>query len=354
MKIEGSAIVFSAAPGERNVVTVGSEEAAPDQFAISDGAGLVARAPCARMSEFSSTVVCPTAGIETFEADLGDGRDVLHDTSEQGDNTAKYLPMTVSGRDGDDEVTFFGAVPVKFDGGAGDDHATTGPRADELTGGPGKDNLSAGLGDNMLAGGGGSDELVAGNGSDLIIPGKGKADYANASGGDDTIDWRNGERDNGERSGCDKGRDTIIQDANDRIVEHDDDGNGVTTVEVGCERVRGQRAPAPSAVFVPHTNPKRSLRLGIDVNSAFDGRFAIEVLLSARQARAIGLGNEQVRIAKSGVRHTSVRTFANLRMTAAAAEAVRGHTVKATVRIRNTDSGGRRGTSKHRITILKF
>jgi hypothetical protein len=107
-------------------------------------------------------------------------------------------------------------------------------------------------------------------------------------------------------------------------------------------------------VFERYTPKPRALKLGLDIRSAFGGTFEIEVVLPPRQARAVGLGDQAVTIATGTTRHHATRTIAVLRMTRRAAKAVRGKSVTAIARVRNSDTGGRTGSSTHRVSVTKL
>jgi Ca2+-binding RTX toxin-like protein len=124
---------FTAAPGERNTVTLRADGA---DLLVSDvTAALQAGSGC---QQEAMTVRCPLAATFGGVADLGDGDDT----------------MTVDSR--------FGGASVSVDGGAGDDLLTgEGSGGDDFTGGPGAD---------MLIGGEGSDDFTDGDPDDAQSP----------------------------------------------------------------------------------------------------------------------------------------------------------------------------------------
>lgn len=327
VRIDGASIVFSAAPGERNNVVIGDNTVSRDFFVIGDGNQAVdAQAPCRRMAFTETTAVCPAAGIETVEVDLGDGDDALEQYS--GGNTAMLLPLTVNAGEGDDTLNGFSTVDT-FDGGPGDDFIAGARGADVLAGGEGNDQLNGNGGDDVIAGGPGNDELLGNDGDDSLAPGTGR-DFAGANAGNDTINWRNGELDKAATN-CHEGRDTVVQDPEDRIVEYKQAGRWI--IDETCERVRGQAAPAPEAVV--QKGPPTTLTLAIDLVSAFAGTFRVKVF------------EGDTLIARGRTPHTGARAIAEL---ARRNEPSRRRFV-ATVEISNRDKGGRRGISTHRIKL---
>lgn len=144
-------VVFSAAPGEQNRVTVTRMMGG---FRIVDDAAILeVRAPCATVSEHET--LCPGQYVT---ATLGDG-----------DDTFVATRAYVLGGDGNDVLTAGG----NLNGGAGDDLLVGGARGDQLDGGGGADTLRGGGGDDFLqdgddaAHGVDSDVLAGGPGSDI-------------------------------------------------------------------------------------------------------------------------------------------------------------------------------------------
>lgn len=331
MKIEGSSIVFSAAPGEQNNVAIGDNTLSRDFFVISDGnQPVTVQAPCTVHQTSETTAICPAARIAVVALDLGDGDDTLEQYT-GGDNTAKELPLTVALGEGDDMYSYFARVPAKVDGGAGTDIVTTGDAADLVLGGEGADDLGGSSGKDRIDGGPGDDSLTGGDGADLLIPGKGN-DFAGGNAGNDTFDWRNGEVDKGSTN-CAEGHDTVVQDRTDQIVEYRQPGGSAPFVERACERVKGQPAPAP--VQIQQKGAAPPFRLLLDLVSAFGGRFSVEIF----EGRKL--------IAKGRARHKSVRTTVTLKTKAEPSRPV----FNAKVRITNEDDGGRKGTSTTRINL---
>lgn len=80
--------------------------------------------------------------------------------------------------DGDDKATADEevVVPVRIDGGEGDDDLRGGAGDDHLVGGPGRDQLRGDEGDDVLVGGEDRDKLDGGDGQNLVIGGSGSDD----------------------------------------------------------------------------------------------------------------------------------------------------------------------------------
>lgn len=137
-------VVFRAAPGERNLVSVA---AADMRMRIRDeGALLAAGAGCVAVD--AHEVVCGAPGGLRFEARLGDGDDVI-------DASAARMEHSLFGGPGADSLT--GAANGNYlDGGGG---------TDVLRGGDGDDSLRDGDG---VAGVVDGDVLDGGAGTDLV------------------------------------------------------------------------------------------------------------------------------------------------------------------------------------------
>jgi Ca2+-binding RTX toxin-like protein len=140
---DGEYVVFTAAPGERNAVTV--RYPASGTVRVQDTAGLQTGEGCVAES--------PTAALCTVSADeFGDQWDL-------GDR--------------DDRLTIFGesagaAEGSSIDDGAGNDIVRGGAGDDSIFDGPGRDTLAGGGGDDTLFSGGGADDLSGGTGSDTV------------------------------------------------------------------------------------------------------------------------------------------------------------------------------------------
>ena len=149
-------VIYDAAPGEVNVVTVG-EDAARAIVVTETGAPLTAGDGC--NAQAPGTVVCPVVrvGLPAFQGiwvRLGDGDDQL----------TAGAALNGYGGAGNDVLTGSGSLS----GEAGDDLLTGGERADELRGGEGADRLSGGAGDDILHDEAGDDALDGGDGKDTL------------------------------------------------------------------------------------------------------------------------------------------------------------------------------------------
>lgn len=86
---------------------------------------------------------------------------------------AGWAQLRVTLGAGDDRVNNDTDVPLRADGGAGNDQLVGGPGADILIGGPGDDVLPGLEGDDLIEGGDGHDELTGGPGADVLDAGAG-------------------------------------------------------------------------------------------------------------------------------------------------------------------------------------
>lgn len=140
---DGQYVVFTAAPGERNRVTV--RYPAPATVRVQDSAGLQAGEGCAAQS--------PTVAVCAVRANE------FGDQWELGDS--------------DDELTIDGAPKGVAEGssivdGPGNDVVRAGAGDDSLFDGPGRDRLFGRGGDDTLFSGGGADDLSGGAGRDTV------------------------------------------------------------------------------------------------------------------------------------------------------------------------------------------
>src|SRR5688572_24128331 len=152
-------LVFDAAPGEANRVTVG--EAGDGAFVVrDDGAPLVPGAGCSAGPE---GVLCPVepGASRAVRVALGDRDDQL-DVALTGPGF--LVSSTIDGAAGDDRLTARSGI---VEGGEGNDvlAATLGA---SLRGGPGVDRLSGGPSEDVLDGGPGTDVLDGGGAGDLV------------------------------------------------------------------------------------------------------------------------------------------------------------------------------------------
>ena len=156
--VDGSTLRVSAAPGERNALSVfaGTGGAGAPVLTVSEDRGRPPTAGAGCLPALTTDrVTCPSAGVAAVELDGGDGDDGL----------AVFAPLVarVQGGEGNDVLRTAEGADV-LDGGAGDDL---------LDGRGGDDVVLGGLGDDSLAGGPGADGLDGGLGSDLADGGEG-------------------------------------------------------------------------------------------------------------------------------------------------------------------------------------
>lgn len=115
----------------------------------------------------------------------------LPDQVERG-IAAGSSPQAINGN-GSNNTIFGNALDNQLDGGGGND---------SIDGGLGNDTIWGSDGDDQLNGGGGNDQLLGGNGNDWLAGGDG-TDWLSGGAGNDTF---------------------LIQDANDQIVEQENEG----------------------------------------------------------------------------------------------------------------------------------
>lgn len=262
-------VVFTAAPGEPNDISVTLEElpSAPGppqfRFIVRDGslAPMQPGAGCQRADVVDRSVASCTAGtVGPFElGDRGDrittltgvtasggaGDDVLSVPGGRANGGAGddiVVARSGEGGLGDDVLAVIGgdggpgsdvlrcfpelAPPCNLRGGPGDDRLIGGAanhQADRLDGGGGRDFLSGRGGNDTLLGGGGNDRLRGGGGTDVLRGGSGA----------DALEARElrslGERTARDDVNCGSGRrDRALVDQSDRVRR--------------CERVTGRRA----------------------------------------------------------------------------------------------------------------
>jgi hypothetical protein len=171
--VEDGVLVLRAAPGERNVVNVGSDD--EDAFVeLRD----VSRPGfpgdvCAPAEWDLDAVACP-AQPGGIRVELADGDDQL----DVGPGVPGSGALVVTGGDGNEDLSAHDApMPVRFDGGNGNDVLRGGKLGDVLLGGPGDDDLNGQLGGDELRGGDGNDTMLGDNynapGADTIDGGAG-------------------------------------------------------------------------------------------------------------------------------------------------------------------------------------
>jgi hypothetical protein len=341
--LEGSTLVYTASPGEVNSVNY-TGGTGSGEIALSgrpENGPLQAQAPC---TVHEDRVVCPAAGLTSARIDLGDGDDLF---SGNDPSATLTLPSVVNAGDGDDHVagSIFADV---LDGGRGVDDLAGDAGADKISGGEGKDDLNGNDGNDTIDGGGGADSIVGNAGNDTIIGGPGIESSISGGTGNDTIDTRDHERENGGVA-CDEGNDTLIQDRGDAIVEFRLP-DGTRAAERTCEHVKGGTAPKPSHVFQYKAGLK-PLRLGIDLVSAFDGLYTLEVSMPKALVQYLHLGHKDLAIAGGRAHYkpgyVQPRTQIKLKVPARIIRALKRRGVfgfVAKVSIKTKDTAGRTGS----------
>src|SRR3954451_647116 len=153
----GDVLTYTAAPGERNSLTV--DKVAAGLRVTDDRNALIAGAGCSAGAT-AKQLICATTGVARLAFYLGDDNDFVG--------------------------TFNTGLPIHAEGGPGNDELHGEGLADELLGGDGNDTLRGGGGNDTLDGGTGDDRLLGDGsftgapGDDTLIGGAGRdvADYA--------------------------------------------------------------------------------------------------------------------------------------------------------------------------------
>jgi RTX calcium-binding nonapeptide repeat (4 copies) len=245
---ERDRLVFAAAAGERNAVSV---SALAGVYTITDGGSSVGVGTgCTSLGPAIATCTAVPGGpIGYVLVSAGDGDDSLV--------AATPVPVWVDGGGGADFVKGGGATDFLY-GGAGDDVLDGGPGADtiaggdghdradyssrtaplivtldgaagdgetgegdnltnsieEVTGGAAGDRLTGGSGANVLSGGAGSDTLSGGGGGDMLDGGSGK-DTLDGGAEADVLRSADGEQDDVR---CGTGQDAAFEDPSDMVA----------------------------------------------------------------------------------------------------------------------------------------
>lgn len=223
----GYVVVIKGQPGETNNVTVGDAAGFPNDYRITDTAGIKDPLPPGCVRESATSIRCPKEGLDDptlgplpmvqVTVFLGDGDDLFTPGAgglegielfiEAGEGNDLIIghsgdgKETIQGGPGDDKIFTGEPADLKeLDGGGGDDTITIGPPSqapdafakgpgvggaeirgmagnDRITGGPQNDSISGGSGRDKLKGKGGKDKLICGGGKDKAIGGGG-ADLA--------------------------------------------------------------------------------------------------------------------------------------------------------------------------------
>jgi Ca2+-binding RTX toxin-like protein len=227
---DGDALVFTAAPGETNIVDLRLEGA--DIVVEDEGAAITASCAGGSSAVFGQPARCPAAAVARIRVLLGDGNDGTTPTDFD-------LPLEVDGGEGNDFATG-GAGPDLLTGGPGDDTSYGYGGNDRMDGGDGDDYLLGYEGDDTLDGGSGSDTLFGGrylsevaDGNDTLRGGD-DDDYAAGGGSDDDIDGGEGR----DRLVGNTGADRLAGGAGFDIVQLN--GPGANSVDFEGDRDDGQ------------------------------------------------------------------------------------------------------------------
>jgi Ca2+-binding RTX toxin-like protein len=324
LRIDGPTLVYTAAAGEQNRLTIGQFGASRDVFVLSDpNPATTVAPPCTRQD---AVITCPAESLTAARFDLGDGDDQL--LAEGESFTSKVLPLSVSGGEGNDVLRGSPLADV-IDAGNGDDQVLGYQGDDRLAGGPGNDKIEGVEGRDAIDGGPGDDHITGGSDGDQILAGTGR-DEVHGMHGDDVVDMRNGEVDDGEPITCDEGTsDRLLLDPGDRVLEWLQ-SNGNWWLERSCEQLRGQTAaPRPTRIAV---RARPTPRAAVDVVNALVATIRVEV---RRGGRVIARG--------FGTRR-ALRTFIKLPRS----KRLRGP-VSVTVTVRDTAGRTSRRTVKQKL-----
>ena len=203
MKVVGSTLEVTAAPGDANNLSVARWVTDGDYHVTDSAADLTAGPGCSPdTGNPSRHVICPAAGVTDLTVDAGDRDDSVSIWTGNANTNSAGIPAVVDAGDGNDTVSGGSngwGEPDFFDGGDGNDNLSGGDDDDELIGGPGNDQLTDDVvdgsgapanrqGDDIMRGGPGEDFLVGqGHGDDLLQGGDG-LDQLISGPGDDTLE----------------------------------------------------------------------------------------------------------------------------------------------------------------------
>ena len=213
--------------------------------------------------------------VPTMSLDAGAGNDTVIANSFQ-------CADTITGGSGDDQLN----------GNGGTDTIHGGPGNDTVLGGSERDAVYGDEGDDLVRGDGGDDMVDGGSGRDTL---SGDANAADFLSGNDTIEARDGERD---QVSCGLGADEVNADGGD-VLDSD------------CESVHGPGpgpGPGPggsSAVSIGGTSKtmplKRVLRRGLHFTVSFDSAGKADALLFVpkKAARKLRLGKRAITLAST-------------------------------------------------------
>lgn len=255
---DGRAIVYTAASGQTNDVTVTASLTADSEritYVIDDSVPIGAGTDCTYPSGTDRTKVACTVGTlesqdpyATLRMSLGDGNDVVayHNATDQAyyfasldlgagrdtyTETGDVSGNSVSGGTGDDGLTVGEVTVVRGEGGDdtirggsgsiaqggdGDDTIRSAGEDSDVDGGAGDDTILGGADRQHLSGGDGDDLIRGGAGNDFLYGGKGH-DVLHGEDGDDTMYGNSG---NDELYGG-RGTDTLSGGPGTNVVRQD-------------------------------------------------------------------------------------------------------------------------------------
>ena len=272
--IEGSALVYNAAAGERNFVRLGHGFRPGSVFVLNDQGKAAVAAPCTRNDNY---VECPANGLTVARLYLGDGNDTVS-TEDEVEVTSKQVPAEVSAGPGNDVI---GGTPFadRIDLGAGNDESYGLDGNDRIVGGAGDDQLSGNKGDDDLDGGADDDILTDSEGNDRLTPGPGR-NAVSSGAGSDRVSFRNGQTDKGGMDlSCGGGRDVIDLDPRDQMLEFKQP-SGVWWLVTDCEKVEGQKkAPKPIYAGLVNGRPNKA---AVSVTNALPATITFEFLVRGK------------------------------------------------------------------------
>jgi Ca2+-binding RTX toxin-like protein len=188
----GSALVYSAGPGEDNDVQFslqGSGSAMGIRVTDSGKGPIENQTPDGHPVIKTNTVpgcfagganeaLCDAGPIKSIKLILGDGNDTVG-------YSGLNLPVVVDGGDGADSLSGMNLADT-INGGAGGDNINAGGGDDVVTSGAGDDILRGGSGNDVLDAGDGKDQLEGEDGNDVLVGGNG-VDSLDGGAGDDTL-----------------------------------------------------------------------------------------------------------------------------------------------------------------------
>jgi RTX calcium-binding nonapeptide repeat (4 copies) len=223
-------VVVTGDGGGNRLRVVDGMNTATDQYGVKlideDGGTVAGDGHC--ITDPTETV-CGGPDVTTVEVDLGGGNDeviggsssfhrltsLVADLGDGNDKTSGQwtgLAMTISGGAGKDKLNG-DSEDDTLNGGADDDQILGANGADTIHGDDGVDQVDGGGGNDHVHGDAGDDSVVGSDGSDVVDGGPGHdsvdGDGGSATGGNDTINVDDGERDS---VACGPGADTVAAD----------------------------------------------------------------------------------------------------------------------------------------------